>query len=253
MDLPSPEAEEILKCHLNRRALPLAFDEPLETHYLTRENNRRQKRYLLSGIVAILFYNFFFLGDRIMIPDIFGMAWRLRLFGVTPAIALAMFLVNLRPFQRHTELFALALMLITSLGIIYLLTQSHHPNAAHYYTGIIIIAIFGNIVARIRLKTAMISSGMILLVYCLSLAHMPAMGPESGPNSALVLFASLTISLFGTYQLETEARRDFLREMLQTLHTHKLKEANEELTRMSRTDGLTGVINRQHFDRIYAR
>ena len=77
------------------------------------------------------------------------------------------------------------------------------------------------------------------------------MGQEAGTNSALVLFASLAISLFGCYQIESEARRDFLHSMLQLINTQKLAESNRKLAHISISDGLTGLFNRRHFDSVY--
>lgn len=245
-----PQEDSIRQC-LTRRFGFLSFPEPLESHFLEQENRKRKRRYLLAGLIAIFFYNLFFIGDRIMVPDIYTTAWRMRLFVVTPLILLVMGLVNLPRFQRHTELFAMSLMLLTSLSIIYLLVKSHHPNVAHYYTGIIIIAIFGNIVAGIRFKTGLLTSSSILFTYVATLEKMPAMGQEAGTNSALVLFAALAISLFGCYQLESEARRDFLHSMLQVINGQKLAESNRKLALISISDGLTGLFNRRHFDTVY--
>ena len=133
--------EDNIRRSLTRRFSFLSFPEPLEAHFLEHENKKRKRRYLLASLIAIFFYNLFFIGDRIMVPDIYAMAWRMRLFVVTPVIMLFMSLVTLRRFQKHTELFAMVLMLLTSLSIIFLLMKSHHPNVAHYYTGIILIAI----------------------------------------------------------------------------------------------------------------
>ncbi|BCS97350.1 GGDEF domain-containing protein [Desulfoluna limicola] len=243
--------EDDIRHSLTRRFGFLSFPEPLESHFLEHENQKRKRRYLLAGLIAIFFYNLFFIGDRIMVPDIYTTAWRMRLFVVTPVIMLVMGLVTLRRFQKYTELYAMVLMLLTSFSIIYLLMKSHHPNVAHYYTGIIIIAIFGNIVAGIRFKTGLFTSSAILFIYVATLEQMPAMGQEAGTNSALVLFASLAISLFGSYQLESEARRDFLHSMLQLINTQKLAESNRKLAHISISDGLTGLFNRRHFDSVY--
>ena len=236
---------------LNQRPGRLAFPAPIETLFRKHENLKRKRRYLFAGLIAIFFYNLFLIGDHIMIPDIYATAMRMRLYVVTPAIMLTIGLTHLKSFKKYSELLAMTLMLVTSLSIIYLLTKSHSDSAAHYYTGIIIIAIFGNIVAGIRFKTGLITSSVILFIYIAALGHMPAMGKEIGANSALVLFAALTISLFGGYQLEGEARRDFLHSMLQRINTQKLAESNRKLAILSISDGLTGLHNRRHFDTTY--
>ncbi|SCX83423.1 GGDEF domain-containing protein [Desulfoluna spongiiphila] len=243
--------EEAIRRCLTRRVGFSAFPAPLGTDFLHQRNDKRNRHYLPACLIAIVIYNLFFISDRIMVPDIAATAWRVRFYVVTPAMALVMGLVTIRRFQRHTELFTMVLMLLTSFSIIYLLTRSHHPNVAHYYTGIILIAIFGNIVAGIRFKTGLVTSATILFAYVISLDNMPAMGREAGINSALVLLASLVISLFGCYQLESEARREFLHGMLQRINARKLAETNRKLAVISITDGLTGLFNRRHFDAIY--
>jgi diguanylate cyclase (GGDEF)-like protein len=244
--------EDNIRRSLTQRFGFLSFPEPLESHFLEHENKKRKRRYLMAGLIAIFFYNIFFIGDRIMVPDIYATAWRMRLFVVTPVILLLVVsLVTIPRLQKYTEIFAMVLMLVTSLSIIYLLVKSHHPNAAHYYTGIITIGIFGNIVAGIRFKTGLLTSSAILFIYVAALEKMPAMGQEAGTNSAMVLFTALAISLFGCYQLESEARRDFLHSMLQLINAQKLAETNRKLALISISDGLTGLFNRRHFDTVY--
>lgn len=255
MPLDSPHSrlshEEVIRRCLARRFGIFAFPEPLESRFRDQKTDKRNRHFPLAGFLAIVIYNLFFISDRIMVPDISATAWRLRLFVVSPAILLVMGLVTVKRFRRHSEFFIMVLMLLTSSGIIYLLTQSHHPNVAHYYTGIILIAIFGNIVAGIRFKTGLITSSVILFAYVVSLGSMPAMGREAGINSALVLCAALFISLFGCFQLESEARREFLQAMLQRINARKLAETNRKLARISITDGLTNLFNRRHFDTVY--
>jgi diguanylate cyclase (GGDEF)-like protein len=134
-----------------------------------------------------------------------------------------------------------------------LLLLSNHPNLVHYYTGIIIIITFGNIVIRLPFRPAVGFSLAVLIVYAFTahaITHMPV---EAANNSIMVIVTSVIISLFGNYQMEYEKRRDFLLTSLQQISTEKLETANRELEKLSISDPLTGLANRRHFNIVLER
>jgi diguanylate cyclase (GGDEF)-like protein len=74
-------------------------------------------------------------------------------------------------------------------------------------------------------------------------APLPIMLP-----AALTLMSSITFTLYGCFILERDARRNWLLRQRETCLLDELEQANASLDAMSRSDMLTQVANRRHFD-----
>ena len=242
------ELEPMIRNCLTKRFLFLSFPPQLETIFSQQDTPKRRKRYLLLGLAALFLYNLFCIADRFMLPDIYTTAWKIRLGIVTPIIIIILLLISIKKFVQFLDFFVGGLMVITSASIISFLIMSNHPNVVHYHTGIILIAMFGNIVVRIRFRNAVFFSVLILALYVFFIGHAAQMPAEAADNSSLVLLTGVLISLIGNYQLEIETRRDFLMRQLQKINTIRLEESNRKLEQLSISDELTGTANRRHFN-----
>ncbi len=247
------ELEPDIHASLERASTFLQFPQKLETYFSELNTPKRRKRILLLGLGAMILFDLFCIADRFMLPDVYITAWKIRLGIVTPAMCFFLVLIRIKKLNRFIDLFAGFLLLLTSASIVWFLILSQHPNVVHYYTGIILIITFGNIVVRIRFVYAFGFSIAILLLYIFSIDLVSQMPAEAADNSSLVLLTSAIISLIGNYQLESEMRRDFLLTLLQRINTIKLEETNRKLEQLSISDELTGTANRRHFDMTFER
>lgn len=226
----------------------LIFTPRLEQHFLSDTLDVRKNRFFILGILAILMYNLFLLTDREMLPDIYLMAWKIRLGIVTPTIIIILFIMRWRAFARMLDYFVDFMILLTAGSVIFFLALSHHPNVVHYHTGIILIVMFGNIVVRFRFWHAFCVSWLTFLLYVLMVPRITPMPLPVMINSSIVLFSAIIISLLANYQMENDARWNYLRNLLKEIETIRLEKAKVELEHLSSSDVLTGLTNRRYFD-----
>jgi len=92
-----------------------------------------------------------------------------------------------------------------------------------------------------------------------ALGHFQALALIQGPwggvaiPSTLLLGSSIGYSLYCNYRLEYQERLSFLLDLQEQSLQAALHQANDELARTARTDALTDVANRRHFDEFLSQ
>ncbi|RTL01825.1 MAG: GGDEF domain-containing protein [Neisseriaceae bacterium] len=226
----------------------LLFAPQLEAQFERDATAERVARFRVLGVIALLILNLFNITDRSMLPDIAEQAMTIRLGILSPVMAAALLALYLPGVARWREWILAALVVLASASLIYFFTQSRHPNALQYHTGVILIVMFGNIVIRQRFWFAFATSLLILVLYITGIAQLQHMAPEIKLNSDMVLFSAVAISLVANYQMEYDSRRGYLQTLLQRIEALKLKRSRDELDRQAKSDPLTGLANRRYFD-----
>ena len=226
----------------------LVFSSGLEQHFLADTLDARKNRFSIMVVIALLIYNLFLITDREMLPDVYLTAWKIRLGIVTPAMLIVLAIMRRPAFIKVLDFFLDFLIILTCGSIILILELSHHPNVAHYHTGVILVVMFGNIVVRLRFWHAFSVSWMIFLIYVLTVTKISPMTTPVMINSCVVLFSAIIISLIANYQMENDLRWNYLRNLLTEIETIRLEKANAELEHLSSYDVLTELANRRHFD-----
>ena len=226
----------------------LLFEPRLEAQFERDATAERVVRFRTLGVIALVILNLFNITDRSMLPDIAERAMTIRLGILTPVMAAALLALYLPSVARWREWILAALVVLASASLIYFFTQSQHPNALQYHTGVILIVMFGNIVIRQRFWFAFATSLLILVLYIAGIAQLQHMAPEIKLSSDMVLFSAVAISLVANYQMEYDSRRGYLQTLLQRIEALKLKRSRDELDRQAKSDPLTGLANRRYFD-----
>lgn len=228
------------------------FPERLERMYIQHYRKSRLKRFVWFGIIGLIFYNLFLIGDKAMLPDIFIEALLTRVFIVTPLLILTIAGLFIKKIARFADLLAGGMILIASVSIMYFLLISNSPNVNNYHTGLIILIVVANIVIRLRFKYAVFYTLLIFFLFVFTANNIPLMNQETVNNSIMVLFTIACFTLIGNYQIENENRFVYLNSLLRRINASKLKESNKKLKNISITDALTGLTNRRHFDIVLA-
>lgn len=226
----------------------LRFAPQLEWQFESDSTAERVARFRVLGVIALIILNLFNITDRTMLPDIADRAMMIRLGIVTPIMALALAALHMPALSRWREWLVSGLIVLAGGSLVYFFTQSQHPNALQYHTGVILIVMFGNIVIRQRFWFAFATSVAVLLLFIAGIAQLQQMSPEIKLNSDMVLFSAVAISLVANYQMEYDSRRGYLQTLLQRIEALKLKRSRDELDRQAKSDPLTGLANRRYFD-----
>ncbi len=243
-----PELEGQIRECLNKGLKLHVFPDRLEKMYSQYYQKSRIKRFLWFGVIGLIFYNLFLIGDKQMLPDIFREAFITRVFIVTPLFILTISGLFVKRIAKFADFLAGGLILLASLSIMYFLMISNNPNVNNYHTGIIVLIVVGNIVVRLRFRYAVFYTLLIFFLSVFTFKNIPLMNQATVDNSIMVLFTIVCFTLIGNYQIENENRLTFLNAFLRRINSAKLKESNKMLKNFAVTDGLTGLTNRRNFD-----
>lgn len=245
--------------HAKRGVAPwLVFPWALERRFILDRGADRLRHFLSFGIVALLVYDAYLVCDWLMLPDVFAVAawWRLVVF--TPAglviILFGWLLLRFRGRFESLWLYVVAELAVSGIGLFasisvaLIVIASSSPMAAQYHAGFTIIAMYNNIVQRVRFWVALPTSGGILAAHVWSAYFTGAtIAPVQIPVTMLVA-AVLFFTLVANYSLERAERRGYLERQREQALLAELAEKHERLQELARQDTLTGLANRRHFD-----
>jgi diguanylate cyclase (GGDEF)-like protein len=225
------------------------FSPEMEAAYQAEVEGIREKRIARTGVVAAILYSSFALSDRVMVPDAWQQAWAIRFLLVVPLMLIGTLCLYKIRNIGHRQLLLAAATLVSGISLPWIASLSHHPNAAHYQTGITLIVLFGNIVLALRFRHALATSVALTLVYSLSLNFMATMSSQVRFNNALFLIAAVVISLIANFRMDQDQRRAWLARSRELERNAELSRAVEMLAKISAEDPLTQLANRREFDR----
>ncbi len=238
---------QIHQC-LSSKLKMMKFPYELENYFNEFDIPIRQRRFFIMGIIGLIFYNLFMIGDKLMLPDIYKTAWFIRALVVTPVGIITLFLLKFNVMKREADFFASIVIFLIAASILVMLLISSHPNVVHYHTGILVVITFGNIIVRMRFNYAVFVSFVLCLLYVLTAYNVTLMDHDTITNSCFVLITNTLLTLVGNFHLGLEKRREFLYNLLRQIDSIKLEENNKLLEKLSISDKLTGLSNRRHFD-----
>lgn len=255
-DAPAPadtDMAELVDQTLAQRFAMLRFPAPLETRFRQDTGPERLKTLTIAGTVVPFVLNIFLISDHAMLPDVFDQALMLRLWLFTPLCLMGMWLMGRTPHLLLRELMAVAASLLACVIEIYLCSISQSPRAAPYITGLALIILYVNVFVRPRFWMAVPASLGMLLAYAVSLWTVAGHNPALSIPIGLILVSTAQFTLYYLYTLEHEERHNYLLALRQRLLKRELTRANEQLEKVSRSDALTQVSNRRHFDEFLER
>lgn len=251
--VPGPEVTEPIAAAeverlLNNGKPALRLPEPLEKAFLTDAGPQRLRTMLISGMLVAVIFNWLLVSDWLLIPDQFDLALRLRLFLFTPAVIVGAFLLPRWNSPAAREW----LVLVPGVGAAgvntWLITLSNDPYAATYLVSLVTITMFTNSVVRMRFAPAAVLDAIIMAIFIAAAVQMPAEQARILIPGGLLLACTIVFTLYGCYCQERDDRLNWLLHLRERLLLQDLETANQELHDASRSDILTEVANRRHFD-----
>jgi diguanylate cyclase (GGDEF)-like protein len=227
----------------------LSYPEPLESDYQSYYAVRYRSHMglgLAVGTLAILiswFEDFLIPADQRLMPMFirFGL--------VLPSVLLLLFLI-MRPAMARWQ--QSILMLSTIGGATAFLLMAFFvssPLGRIYIETLMLILIFGLALLRMQFAYALACVVVIIGGAMAALLSLPFPGSRQAHliDLMLIVFAGL-LCLVANYLIERSARGDYVQQRLLEFRQQDLEASNSHLQQLLRSDGLTGIANRRHFD-----
>lgn len=228
----------------------LRFPPALEDRFDAETDHARRRHFVLTMMIGFLLYIGGIGGVFVMLPDDFAKTAVIEQgAGIPFLLGLMMLMLVARPpaWLRET---AVATMCVVSAAGILLPSLGSNELASHFHYSTILIIVFTNVIYRIRLRYAFATSATILALYALTLTQLaPWGGDDKAALSAIMLMALTAVAtLYANYTLERSERQAYLTQLRGQIRNGHLVLANEELSRISNLDPLTGMTNRRGFE-----
>lgn len=229
----------------------LRFPEALEQKFSQDVADRRLKLLRLCAVGALLASIGMMIPDYFMLPDVLDWALLLRIVIFVPFCLLCIWLAPRLPDPDYRE-WGVAVGGITALVIcLILILSSKSPWAEPYLVILNVVVIYCVTAGRFWPSTAVCMCAALIHFQAIAMVHGP-WGQVALPSS-LLLGTSIGYSLYCNYRLEHRERLAYLLDLQEQALQEDLKSANLALARTARTDALTDVANRRHFDEFLAQ
>lgn len=202
----------------------------LESGFRKDYFNRSINPFRFSIILAILIYDLFAYLDVIMFPELKSTFWIIRFGIITPILVLVLLFSYTRNFKKYMQVVISAIMYITGLGIIVMITiATIKANEYSYYAGLMLIIFFGYSFIRARFISAVIAGWTIVVSYEIGAIWMSDTPVEALINNNFFFIAANIIGMFISYTMEHSARRDYYMRILLEKEKEKVQSANNAL------------------------
>jgi len=192
-------------------------DEVIETQFRQDYHANTVSTTRLALILGLILYSLFGILDIYAIPFSKDMVWIIRYGVVAPVMTAALVSSYVKSLQKYTQVFMCIVVAVSGLGIVAMLsitTEAEFGNR-FYFTGLILISMWGYSLSRLRFWYAVLANVIIMIGYefaSIEMKHL--LESETG----IVIFTmhnffflgANVIGMFASYYLERYTRRDFL-------------------------------------------
>ena len=207
----------------------LSFPKPLEEAFREDYFRKSLKHVRIALLLAIFFYGIFGILDTWIFPDVKQMLWLIR-YAIFLPFTLTIFLFTFsRHFKKYMQPCVAAVVLIAGLGIIEMILITTSPGNSTYYTGLILVFIYGYTFFKLRFIWATLSGWMIVIAYEIAAGFLIKTPFPVFLNNNFFFLTGNIIGMFACYSIEYYCRKDFLQSRLLETEKSKVKASNREL------------------------
>lgn len=238
----------------------LRFPAELEQQFVHDSAPRRLRYFLLSGLLSLFVFNGFLLVDYLMAPDVFWLAFKIRVGMFTPFAVIALVSVWLKREQMSPQVSTLVgeyLVVISgslaAASLAYILSNSRAVTSQYYHVGLMVVIMYGNMVQRLRFWYAVAFSVTVYAIHIGGVMMVPAFNTRLIVPMAMLIGATMAFTLMANYALERDERRQYLLSLRRKHLLQDLGDVQQRLQQLSRVDSLTGLFNRRHFQQYLSQ
>ena len=191
-------------------------DEIIETQFRRDYHANTVSTTRLALVLGLILYSLFGILDIYAIPFSKDLVWIIR-YGIVAPVIIAALLASYTSLQKYTQILMCLVVAVSGLGIVAMIsitTEAEFGNR-FYFTGLILISMWGYSLSRLRFWYAVLANVIIMLGYEFASIEMKGL-LES--ETGIVIFTmhnffflgANVIGMFANYYLERYTRRDFL-------------------------------------------
>ena len=228
----------------------LRFADQVEARFEADTQLKRSRHMVVAGLITALIYCLFLINDYGFRPDTFSTAVLLRVGVMLPFGLPILWWVNrgVSPSLRET-LMASTVVVATIISCL-IFAKSIAPYSYLDVFSFGLILLVGNIVYSLRFNYALWSSVISILIMLAFVLPYEPMPVEAKRLAIFTITAIAIFSLVANYRFELSERTSYLHVLREKIRAGYYLKDNQELSRMSVTDPLTGLANRRHFDTV---
>src|SRR5690349_7529174 len=195
----------------------LRFPAELESEFRKDYQANTVSTTRLALVLGLILYSLFGILDIYAIPISKDIVWIIRYGIVAPVILITLVASYTVIFQKYTQPLMALVVAVSGLGIVAMISITREAEFGNrfYFTGLILISMWGYSLSRLRFWYAVLANLVIMIGYEFgSIVVKQLLETETG----LVIFTmhnffflgANVIGMFGSYYLERYTRRDFL-------------------------------------------
>ena len=195
----------------------LQFSEEMEQQFLDDYQANTISTTRLALVLGLILYSLFGILDVYAIPISKDIVWIIRYGIVAPVMLITLVASYTIAFQKYTQVLMCLVVAVSGLGIVAMISITREAEFGNrfYFTGLILISMWGYGLSRLRFWYAVLANLIIMLGYEFgSIVVKQLLDSETG----IVIFTmhnffflgANVIGMFGSYFLERYTRRDFL-------------------------------------------
>jgi signal transduction histidine kinase/ActR/RegA family two-component response regulator len=201
------------------------YEKAYEDDYFLKSLNP----FRLSLVLSMVFYGAFAFLDTIAVPALKTIFWFIR-FGIVFPVLVGVFAFTYsRFFKKYMQFVIACIMFITGFGIIVMINYAARIQNYTYYTGLILIFIFGYTFIKARFIYASIAGWTIVISYEISAIWLSDTPFVTLVTNNYFFIAANIIGMFISYFLELSTRKEFYMRILLEQEKENVKTANNAL------------------------
>lgn len=220
-----------------------AIDERYEVeHAMGRAGDLRVAIY-----VGLALYNVYNVTSALLVPDVLWLSVFLRVGGVTPASLALAWAVGRVPSALRERL-VLAAVLNAYLLPVLVFWITDDPLGNYTFSELLLVVVFANMLLGLRFRHAAAFTAAALALAVLSVFAKAGLDPHLRVVLPIQVATACAFSLFSNHRIERRRCGDYVMALEARMQAAASDHDKVRFRDLSRTDPLTQLANRRHFD-----